>query len=129
MSASFSASLCYGILLSKKDLTETKPNPLYGLCKYDPDTGVKVSEFITTTIDIHKEAEKAGLEVDSTTDSINVVVGKSYGGCYIGEGDPEYCQINELPSVELHEKIIDFAKSLGFYTRTPSIYVLGRCSY
>lgn len=128
MSASYSSSLCYGILFEKNDLTTSIPHPLYGKFKFDPDTGIKVSEYIENHIDMEKEASNVGLDVCYTTDCDYMVVGKSYGSFSIGEGGDEYSRVRELPSPELTEKIIAFAKSLGFVNEAPSIYALGYCS-
>ena len=129
MSASYSASLCYGILFEKDEITTITPHPLYGKFKFDPDTGIKVPEYIETHIDIEEEARKFALDVCYTTDCDYMVVGKSYGSFRIGEGEDEYSRVRELPSLELTEKIITFAKSLGFVNDAPSIYALGYCSY
>lgn len=129
MSASCSSSLCYGILFEKNELTTSIPHPLYNKFKFDPDTGKKVSEYIETHIDMEEEASKFDLDVCCTTDCDYMVVGKKYGCFSIGEDEDEYSRVRELPSPELTEKIISFAKSLGFINKTPSIYALGYCSY
>jgi hypothetical protein len=46
MSTSYSASVIYGYCLPGSELIRSKPHPLWGKHKFDPDTGEKVTRTI-----------------------------------------------------------------------------------
>lgn len=50
MSTTYSASVVFGYLLAADELVKRISNPLWGKVKFDPDTGVRVPQFIETEI-------------------------------------------------------------------------------
>ncbi len=55
MSTSYHAHAFYGYSFPKADLTQRVPNPLWGKVKFDPNTGVKVTQFVETDIELDLE--------------------------------------------------------------------------
>ena len=55
MSTTYSAIAFYGYSLPRSELTLSKPNPLWGKAKFDPDTGEKVDRFIEEEIEMALE--------------------------------------------------------------------------
>jgi hypothetical protein len=60
MSVTYRAAVLYGTTLDIADLEAATqvPNPLFGKCKFDPDTGEKVEKF-TSNLDYDRFEEEA----------------------------------------------------------------------
>lgn len=52
MSTNYTAATFYGYSLPRSELTRSKPNPLWGKVKFDPDTGDKVTQSIVEEIEL-----------------------------------------------------------------------------
>lgn len=50
MSTQYTASLIYGIAIPRKEFVKKTKNTLFGKCKFNPDTGEKVEEFIVEEV-------------------------------------------------------------------------------
>jgi len=55
MSTNYTAAAYYGYSLPRSELTISKPNPLWGKVKFDPDTGEKVERSIEEDIELALE--------------------------------------------------------------------------
>ena len=55
MSTTYTAIAFYGYSLPRSELTLSKPNPLWGKVKFDPNTGDKVTQFIEEEINLALE--------------------------------------------------------------------------
>ncbi len=52
MSTSYTATVIYGYSLPRHELTRSRPNPLFGKVKFDPETGEKVEKTIEEDIEL-----------------------------------------------------------------------------
>lgn len=52
MSTSYTATVIYGYCLPRTELVRSKPNPLYGKVKFDPETGEKVTKFLKEHVEL-----------------------------------------------------------------------------
>ncbi len=55
MSTCYSAIVMFAYALPKEELNRSKPNPLWGKHKFDPETGDKVVQFIEDEIELALE--------------------------------------------------------------------------
>jgi len=63
MSSVYTATAFYGLLIPRSDLVIQKPNPLFGVCNYDPKTGDKVYKYINEKIKIEPLADAYNLNI------------------------------------------------------------------
>jgi hypothetical protein len=70
MSTDYIAEVYYGILISKEDTEILTKDPLFGVHKFNPDTGEKVEEFTRQEVNIHEIAEELDLSCTEIHGSI-----------------------------------------------------------
>lgn len=118
MSTSYYAKTFYGYSLPRSELSRKIPNLLWGQCKFDPNTGEKVTQFITEKIDLGLEADDNHPKMTRFTrfdvgyeDHDSIILGIELAGMDLSYGSPEPRQIQLLSDAEC-AKVADTAREL-----------------
>ena len=139
MSVNYYARVVFGYPIEGSARTIRKPNPLFGLAKFDPNTGNRVEQYITKQIDLEElidELRVDGLDVFYTTyregdeDAIvGIPLTKSIeiGGNDLHRVKDAASADSAVLSAALKELCCKL--NIGFDPSLLATYLVGRCSY
>jgi hypothetical protein len=132
MSADYYAQVLYGIQVPANTFEVTVPNPLWGKCKFDPDTGEKVTEYITTYQDGESVAKEFYLDYSETTDGMQVFIGAHICKIQVaGFYNPEFATFLPIDVTSTKANLILFCESKKIPLDAVDLryYLIGNCSY
>lgn len=119
MSTSITTHVIFGVILTHDDLVKKIENPLWGKCKFDPDTGGRVTQFVVSWSidpwDIANDTKLSAVTTGYNSDG-SVVVGRSLST--IHDGAPSVSGIElmiELDTNAVHSLVSDIKNRLTVF--------------
>lgn len=126
MGTTYSARVVFGIKVSNDELNKKTPNPMWGVHRYDPQSGRPVKEFIVENyIDADELAGEYKVDYYSTGDCGHHVFGKLIGeevGSYKGDIE-EIPNLSQADRDKMIEKLFALANKIGIAS-FPKTYIV-----